>query len=196
MGQYHVLVNIDRQEYVHPHAIGSGLKQWEQIHTEPSTPHALFALLCCSNWRGGGDLGEEDDQVYAAVMGRWAGDRVLVVGDYAKPGDAGGLEGVEEIYGEICAEHSPWVDISPLVRDFFEAEFGILYKSLKGWAEWTWGPRRDYEETVYMMRFLQARGFELNPPPGWRGEARLLGRADGPALRPDMLIVCPPDGEE
>lgn len=83
MGQYHKVYNLDKQEFIHPHRIDNGLKLYEQVGHISTTSTALFALLANSNARGGGDFPEH------ALIGRWAGDRVLVQGDYAEPGDNG-----------------------------------------------------------------------------------------------------------
>lgn len=45
MGQYHVLVNLDKQEVVSPHGLGLGLKQYE--HTTAITT-ARSQMLCTS----------------------------------------------------------------------------------------------------------------------------------------------------
>ena len=34
MGQYWVVVNLDKHEFVMPHRLGSGLKLWEQLARE------------------------------------------------------------------------------------------------------------------------------------------------------------------
>ena len=83
MGQYHEVYNLDKKERIYPHAIDNGLKLYEQVGFLPSTSTALFALLANSNGRGGGDFPDHD------YIGRWAGDRVLVQGDYAEAGDNG-----------------------------------------------------------------------------------------------------------
>lgn len=45
-------------------------------------------LLACSNGRGGGDVDLPEEMAgYREVIGRWAGDRIAVVGDYAKDRD-------------------------------------------------------------------------------------------------------------
>jgi hypothetical protein len=82
MGQYHMLVNYDKREFVHPHNIGLGLKQWEHIGFEGGTlSDALYILTMTSPRRGGGDLPE------TSVSGRWAGDRCFVLGDYTEDDD-------------------------------------------------------------------------------------------------------------
>lgn len=81
MGQYHKLYNIDKREYVHGHDIDNGLKLLEQVGHVKSTSTALFLLVANSNGRGGGDAEPHP------MIGRWAGDRIVVQGDYAEPTD-------------------------------------------------------------------------------------------------------------
>lgn len=109
MGQYHVVYNKDKKEFVHAHRIGNGLKLMEQVGWDQSTSTALFLLLANSNGRGGGDANEHP------MIGRWAGDRVVIQGDYAEPTDTGFI--TEE-------EKNEYKDISPEVKDLLEKEFG------------------------------------------------------------------------
>jgi len=83
MGQYHEVYNLDKKERIDPHKINNGLKLYEQIGHVASTATAVFALLANSNGRGGGDFPEHP------FIGRWAGDRILVQGDYASHKDNG-----------------------------------------------------------------------------------------------------------
>jgi len=78
MGQYHMVYNLDKEEYFRAEM----LKLKEQIGTHGSTT-ALFMLVANSNGRGGGDF--EDH----FLIGSWAGNRIVVQGDYAEPGDSG-----------------------------------------------------------------------------------------------------------
>ena len=112
MGQYHMVVNLTKREFIHPHKLGSGLELWEQIANGDNggTGAALLVLLAASNGRGGGDLDVEDNwhgperefprdngqpepmpETYSEIakrtVGRWAGDQIAVVGDYAEDGD-------------------------------------------------------------------------------------------------------------
>ena len=91
MGQYHVLYNTDKKEYVHAHRIANGLKLLEQVGFEKSTATALFLLVANSNGRGGGDANEHE------LIGRWAGDRIVVQGDYAEKGDQAGVTSEENL---------------------------------------------------------------------------------------------------
>jgi len=147
MGQYHYVVNLTKFEYIHPHRLGIGLKAWEQLGSSASTPQALFALLLASNGRGGGDL--EDHP----TVGRWAGDRIAVVGDYGantdlpEEFDAGSIYSrcsdesdtpMEELSRELATDQDPrtavYKDITPLIRDLFRALYGATYDGSEGWV--------------------------------------------------------------
>jgi len=97
MGQYHLTVNLDKKEFLMPHKFGVGLKLREQTGFGNSVPDALFMLMCCSNGKGGGDF--EDNQ--NNMIGRWAGDRVAVIGDYAEATDLPMLWDAANIY-KMC----------------------------------------------------------------------------------------------
>ena len=92
MGQYHLPVNIDKREYLYPHLFGAGLKMLEW-GTGGGVTTALTVLLACSHNRGGGDLRLAADipigQGDGRICGRWAGDRIIVLGDDTEPGDPG-----------------------------------------------------------------------------------------------------------
>ena len=61
MGQYYVIANFDKKEYLHPHKWGNGMKLTEFSYTGNYLSTALLNLL----------------------KGRWNGDRVYLIGDYA-----------------------------------------------------------------------------------------------------------------
>ena len=102
MGQYHKLYNLDKKEFVHAHQINNGLKLLEQVGHPESTSTALFLLVANSNGRGGGDATPHP------LIGSWAGDRILVQGDYAKEGD--------QAY-QHPDELDEFVNISPQVKE-------------------------------------------------------------------------------
>jgi len=90
MGQYFRPVNIDKHEYVCPWCIGGGAKLWEWA---ANTQGAIFTLLLRkSDQTGGGDFygyrkgfaegGRVPLDDENGVVGRWAGDRIVLVGDY------------------------------------------------------------------------------------------------------------------
>lgn len=110
MGQYHIPVNIDKREYIHPHLLNGGLKMIEW-GSGGGTTIALTVLLACSHNRGGGDL-RVDDAGWDKVCGRWAGDRIIVLGDYTEPGDPG----TEDLFKMV--EEAERVDPSSHPYDF------------------------------------------------------------------------------
>lgn len=90
MGQYFYVANLDKREYLHPHKFGDGLKLYEFGFSGGGTMAALALLLSTDRkgeWRG-----------------RWLGDRVAIVGDYAKH---------EPSYEEISESFR---DVSPEMR--------------------------------------------------------------------------------
>lgn len=105
MGQYHYPINWNRREYLDPHTFGDGLKLLEFGCSQNSTLTGLAVLLASSNKggaRGGGDLHpwhdadrfgsdrvddyiiDEDyeQRLMNHVVGRWAGQRIQILGDY------------------------------------------------------------------------------------------------------------------
>lgn len=107
MGQYWYPVNLDRREFVNPHKLGAGLKLGEQLDTHVGS--ALIVLTAAlREHRGGGDFdydtnyyGPERTEAHPSgapvnveynviakrTIGRWAGDRIAIVGDYAERKD-------------------------------------------------------------------------------------------------------------
>jgi hypothetical protein len=143
MGQYHYLANFDRKEFIHPHVFGDGLKLMEFGASGGGTMLGLAALLAASNGpdgRGGGDLhvwdgealgyegrGVEVDPERARwlmenIVGRWAGERVAIIGDYHEPTDAKGLCGQlgtpwDTETREAVTEDGQWAPIEGTWRD-------------------------------------------------------------------------------
>ncbi|MCI4454058.1 MAG: hypothetical protein JHC25_03805 [Thermodesulfobacterium sp.] len=69
MGQYYLLANVSKREYIHPHRLGFPAKLWE-IMFNKGVAGVLLAALAIPD--------SEDDPPF---VGRWAGDQVIVVGD-------------------------------------------------------------------------------------------------------------------
>ena len=90
MGQYFRIVNQDKEEYLNPWEAGTGAKLWEICAN--NLGRILPFLLRKSNEGGGGDIQKDYE-----TAGRWAGDRVVVVGDY----DESGLYQETERYTDI-----------------------------------------------------------------------------------------------
>jgi hypothetical protein len=117
MGQYHKLVNLDKQEVVDPFSIGLFSKQYEHTGIEGSLADAIYLLVMSSPNSGGGDWPG------TVVSGRWCGDRVVVLGDYTQE-----IQGYEGDASKLYSESQDWLDISGLVREAFTKVFPITYK--------------------------------------------------------------------
>ena len=122
MGQYHSIYNLDKQEVIHPHDIGLGAKQREHTGHEASLSDMLYVLLSCSPMRGGGDFWAE---VMKDFIGRWVGDRVVVVGDYSEQGDIPNYD---------MSQLKDFKDIDGMARSFIYEVYGIsFYTTDYGW---------------------------------------------------------------
>ena len=79
MGQYFIVANTTRQEFLHPHKFGEGLKFLEFTTGDFGVMHGLAHLLAQSS-----DGVAIDDP---EITGRWIGDNVVIVGDYETNGE-------------------------------------------------------------------------------------------------------------
>lgn len=160
MGQYWMVVNLDKKEYVSPHRLGSGLKLWEQLANHPSTGEALIVLCAAMpEYRGGGDfdltqnwhgperrfpehnatpgpMPEDYPTVAGRTIGRWAGDRIALVGDYAQDTDLPAEFEAGQIYDRLDDPGSGWVDVSDDVCRVIEHELNGTFTG-GGWRNWT-----------------------------------------------------------
>jgi len=136
MDQYWKVCSLTRKEFVNPHKLGSGLKLWEQLANHPGTGAALI-ILCAAmpKQRGGGDLdlGDEEGFVgdlkkaagvsYAEIakrtIGRWAGDRIALVGDYAERDDLSPEDDADLIY-DLCANEEERQEQIQYIRERIE----------------------------------------------------------------------------
>jgi hypothetical protein len=82
MGQYYYVVNTTKKQFLHPHKFGDGLKLLEFGPSQCGTMCGLAILLANGNGRGGGDLHSNNP-----IIGSWAGDSIVIAGDYADEGD-------------------------------------------------------------------------------------------------------------
>jgi hypothetical protein len=106
MGQYHYPVNLTKKQYLDPHKFGDGLKLREFGCSSHGTLTALTYLLASSNGRGGGDFDE------GSWAGKWAGDRIAIIGYYSEPNDIEGMDAAQ-IYSDL---HDNYLDISVTVK--------------------------------------------------------------------------------
>lgn len=125
MGQYWITVNLDKREFINPHKVATGLKLWEQLANHPGTGAALIILTAAMpEVRGGGDFDLEknwhgperefpehnitpgpmpDDysEIARRTIGRWAGDRIALIGDYAERSDLAPEHDADLVY-DLC----------------------------------------------------------------------------------------------
>jgi hypothetical protein len=110
MGQYFLLVNTKKEEYVCPWCIGTGAKllEWCANHCAGILPY----LIRKSNEGGGGDIENIDECKYA---GRWAGDPVYLVGDYDTSGlfDKA-LKSYRNISQKLAKEYNKFIKVEDL----------------------------------------------------------------------------------
>jgi len=146
MGQYFLLANLDKKEYVDPHKIGGLLKLWEWCVNRQAN---IIPWLLAKGPQDGTSLcripfrytfkNEKDKELYLnrineeaetpigkgyfKTVGRWAGDRIMLIGDYDKSG----------LY-DIAREE--YKDISDELKDefneFIEVDSFKLGKQLEG----------------------------------------------------------------
>lgn len=154
MGQYHYIANIDKREYLHPHKFGDGLKLMEFGTSGSGTMLGLAVLLAASNGRGGGDLHiwtpsaddprgyqpyggtptPERQRLYDEYVGRWAGDRIAIIGDYAEAGDFPGFEQHDSPWAEDPEVPSPtWTDISAEVVATIRLDYYVAQDARAPW---------------------------------------------------------------
>ena len=113
MGQYYILVNLTTGEYVHPHDVGDGAKLMEIAYSTHGLMTALTVLLASGNGRGNGDVNTDHP-----LVGRWAGHRVVLAGDY-------------DDHGLFCADFAAAVAArtgAPAVAANFDPDGERLYQ--------------------------------------------------------------------
>lgn len=87
MGQYYLVCNIDKKQFLHPHKLGDGLKLMEFAASDDGTMLALGLLLADGCGRGGGDFhAKKGSKPDLDLIGAWKGDRIVIAGDYADVG--------------------------------------------------------------------------------------------------------------
>ncbi|CAG0952151.1 hypothetical protein PLCT2_00258 [Planctomycetaceae bacterium] len=87
MGQYYLIVNIDKKQFLHPHKLGDGLKLMEFASQGDGTMLALALLLADGCGRGGGDFhAKKGSNPDVSMIGAWKGERIVIAGDYADMG--------------------------------------------------------------------------------------------------------------
>lgn len=130
MGQYHKVVNLDKREFLNPHGMGTGAKSAEFAFPKGGVMGAaMIGLMVAPEHRGGGDITGEH-------AGRWHGDRVVVIGDYAERADLPDEFNADIIY-RLCTDDGgkgalEWLEEHP---EYHPGDVGLRLKaeiSMKG----------------------------------------------------------------
>ena len=128
MGQYYKIVNIKKKQYITPHTFGDGSKLMEFSMSANGVLAGLAILLADGNGRGSGDLHSENDMV-----GSWAGDNIVVAGDYADAGKF--VKEPDQTLYELAGSEGE--DISIKVLDALCDDRYFFEEFRKGGAGWT-----------------------------------------------------------
>jgi len=107
MGQYYKIVNVKKKQYITPYKFGDGSKLMEFSMSANGVLAGLAILLADGNGRGGGDLHSEND-----IIGSWAGDNIVVAGDYADAGKF--VKEPEQTLYEVCQAEGEDISIKVL----------------------------------------------------------------------------------
>jgi hypothetical protein len=107
--QFHIIINLDKQEFLDPEAFGDGKTLLEFARGSSLVLTALAWLCAEDNGKGDGDAPAD------SLVGTWARDRIVVAGDYGKVDPVLGVslyERARETYTNVSA-----VAIQMLARD-------------------------------------------------------------------------------
>ena len=128
MGQYYKIVNVKKKQYITPHTFGDGAKLMEFSTSANGVLAGLAILLADGNGRGGGDLNSENQ-----IVGSWAGDNIVVAGDYADQGKF--VKTTDQNLYEVCTAEGE--DISLKVLDALCDDRYFFEEFRKHRAQWT-----------------------------------------------------------
>ena len=127
MGQYFKVVNVKKREYINPHMFNDGMKLMEFGMSAGGTLTALAVLLADGNGRGGGDLNSSNE-----IVGSWAGDPIVIAGDYADDGKFLPADKQDRtLYSVVDVEGK---DISHLVLDALMEDPWFREDFIKNWG--------------------------------------------------------------
>jgi len=127
MGQYYKIVNVKKREYINPHMFDEGLKLMEFGMSAGGSLTALAVLLSNGNGRGGGDLNSAN-----TIVGSWAGDPIVVAGDYGDEGKFLPEDKQDTTLYAVAQEEGK--DISHLVLDALMEDRWFREDFIKNWG--------------------------------------------------------------
>ena len=125
MGQYWKPVNLTKREFINPHKLNTGLKMVEQAFSADIAAAMVILLSVMPKRRGGGDMQENP------FIGRWAGDMVVLAGDYSVDTDmlnspipfgiVYALTHGDEATDDRGVTHKPFTDVTDDVIEIMQA---------------------------------------------------------------------------
>lgn len=140
-----MLINMDKKEFIDPHKSASGLKLWEVLAS--ATPLRVMGFLL-------------------RYGGKWAGDRVIIEGDY---------DDKLNLY-ELCSDPKELADINEWrVKEGKEPyKASDLYKDITD------------EVLPEYNAFIEIPEYQVDiKTTGWR---ETMEKEEIPAMKPDMVI--------
>lgn len=166
MGQYYKIVDLDKRQYLHPHMFGDGLKLLEFGDSSSGAMLGLAVLLASGNGLGGGDLHSD-----APIVGSWAGDRIVIAGDY---GDKGlYVDDPEKNLYDVAEEE--YEDVSEEVIVALAADSWVRQALRESLDRFSFGMGKNLsQETQDLLRTGTVPEKESRPSP----------------IRPDMVLVA------
>ena len=128
MGQYFKIVNEDKKEVINPWDLGGTAKFWEWLWNPQA--RVFVWLLRKSDEGGGGDINATER---FETLGRWAGDRITLVGDYDSSNLGIFAYPPEKVYSRDYAFFADWeASFSP--RELSRLNMAIIYRiTLSAW---------------------------------------------------------------
>lgn len=193
MGQSpHLIVNLDRKEYIAPYKFGDMGKVGEFDQSAGGMMTGLSMLLYGSAHDGGGyfrvaKITKKDEKpkipkdwriessywsdfakrghaiVLPKIVGRWAGDRIVIIGDYAIPGKY-----MKEFMPLTKEQWQKVFENSELIEECWKRKHVSLYGLARGLFKDVSEPTAKALKELGMLRSEEERG----------------------AMRPDILIVA------
>lgn len=125
MGQYHAFCNIDKGEALYSHGFDEGLKLLEQGCGGYGGTTTALAMFLAPNF------------------GRWNGDRIVILGDYAEVGDIPAglpfaddpsvLYGLSKVYADEDSTEAIDCPCNEFGRNLIGEAFSIAYEG--GWSD-------------------------------------------------------------
>ncbi len=127
MGQYYPPANLTKGEYLDPEILGDGQKLYSiALSLQPGGVASALVLLLAHR----DDLPSASVAEAGEIVGRWAGDEVILLGDE---------QGSEDVEERLSAMPEPMKDITQLARQEIE-------RQARGWISYSVEDVRDDQE--------------------------------------------------